>query len=299
MIIFLYGQDSYRMKEKMKEIIEHYKRIHKSGLSLKYFNDFFSLEDGFKQASMFKEKKLIIINNLFSDKEFKDKFLENKESFLKSDDLILIMESANEIKNDSLFIFLKENAKCQEFKLLTGSKLKSWVQKEFKKYNSEINPQALDLLIEYSGNDLWRLSNEIIKLVNYKNKALIKKEDVKLLIRSKIETDIFKTIDAIAEKNKNKALKLFHQHLEKGDSPLYLLSMVNYQFRNLLMVKSSRMSKIKMHPFVFRKSCYQAQKFSLEELKKIYQKIYEIDFQIKTGKIEPEAGLDLFITELG
>jgi len=308
MIIFLYGQDTYRIKEKAREIIEHHKKVHKNGLSLKHFSDFSSLEDDIKQVSMFKEKKLIIINNLFSEKEFKDKFLENKEKLLKSDDIILIIEPENIIKSDSLFKFLKKNAKCQKFELLTAAKLKNWAQKEFEKHNSEINPQALDLLIEYSDSDLWKMNNEIIKLANYKNNDIINKEDVGLLIRSKIETDIFKTIDAIAEKNKSKALKLVHKHLEKGDSPLYLISMVNYQFKNLLIVKdliekhqpySVILKKSGLHPYVVKKSYSQSYKFNFQELKKIYQKIFEIDFQIKTGKIEPETGLDLFIAELG
>lgn len=308
MIIFLYGKDTYRMKEKMKEIVEHYKKVHKSGLNLKYFDVFSDFEDNIKQASMFKEKKLAIINDLFSNSEFKERFSEKKKDFLGSEDIILIYQEKDFIKSDSLYKFLKKNIKSQEFELLTGAKLRSWVKKEFEKYNSEINPEALDLLIEYSGNDLWRMNNEIMKLVNYKNKEIINKKDINLLIRSKIETDIFKTVDAIAERNKSKALKLIHKHLEKGDSPLYLFSMINYQFRNLLIVKDFIekcrpygviLEKSGLHPYVVKKSYSQSYKFSFQELKKIYQKIFEIDFQIKTGKIEPEAGLDLFIAELG
>ncbi|OGZ17629.1 MAG: DNA polymerase III subunit delta [Candidatus Nealsonbacteria bacterium RBG_13_37_56] len=308
MIIFLYGKDTYRMEEKMKEIVEHYKKVHKSGLNLKYFDVFSDFEDNIKQTSMFKEKKLVIINDLFSNSEFKERFSEKKKDFLGSEDIILIYQEKDFIKSDSLYKFLKKNIKSQEFELLTGAKLRSWVKKEFEKYNSEINPEALDLLIEYSGNDLWRMNNEIMKLVNYKNKEIINKKDINLLIRSKIETDIFKTIDAIAEKNKSKALKLIHKHLEKGDSPLYLFSMINYQFRNLLIVKDFIekcrpygiiLEKSGLHPYVVKKSYSQSYKFSFQELKKIYQKIFEIDFQIKTGKIEPEAGLDLFIAELG
>jgi DNA polymerase III delta subunit len=50
-----------------------------------------------------------------------------------------------------------------------------------------------------------------------------------------------------------------------------------------------------MHPFVVKKSLQQASKFTLEELKKIYQKIFQVDLDIKTGRIEPEVALDLFI----
>ena len=306
MILFLYGEDTYRMKEKMKEIIEKYKKVHKSGLNLKYFDNFEDLKDGMKQMSMFKEKKLAIINNPFSNIEFKEKFSENGKDFAKSEDIIVFyQEEVN--KNDTFFKFLKKNAKCQEFSSLGGLKLKEWIRKEFGKYQTEIEPKSLEMLIEYIGNDLWRMANEIKKLASYKKNKIIKAEDIELLVRPKIETAIFKTIDAISQKNKKLAINLIHKHIEKGDHPLYLLSMINYQFRNLLIVKdfierrkpySIILKKSGLHPFVVRKSYYQAQKFSFQELKKIYQKIFQVDFDIKTGRIKPEIALDMLIAEI-
>ena len=307
MIIFLYGEDTYRMMEKLKEIIERYKKIHKSGLNLKYFDDFTNFKDGIRQTSMFKEKKLAVVTNVFTSSDFKEKFYQSKKDFLNSEDIILIYEEKDFNKNNSLFRFLKKNAKSQEFKFLAGQKLKAWIKKEFNKYEVKIDSEVLEKLIEYIGNDLWQMSNEIRKLASFRNNKIVGVEDIKLLVRSKIETDIFKTIDAIADKNKKQALKLLHKHLEKGDSPLYLLSMINYQFRNLLVVKdfiekhkpySIILRKSGLHPFVVKKSYYQSQKFTFQELKKIYRKIFKVDLDIKTGRIQPEIALDLLITEI-
>ncbi len=307
MIIFLYGQDTYRMREKLKEIIERHKKIHKSGLNLKYFDDFTNFKDEIRQTSMFKEKKLAVITDIFANSDFKEKFLENKKEFLNSEDIILIYEEKDFNKNNSLFKFLKKNAKSQEFKHLGGQNLKTWIKKEFDKYKTKIDSGVLEKLIEYIGNDLWQMSNEIKKLASFRNNKIVGVEDIELLVRSKIETDIFKTIDAIADKNKKQALNLLHKHLEKGDSPLYLLSMINYQFRNLLIVKdfiekhkpyNVILKKSGLHPFVVKKTYYQSQKFSFQELKKIYQKIFKVDIDIKTGRIQPEIALDLLIAEI-
>ncbi len=307
MIIFLYGKDTYRMREKLREIIERHKKIHKSGLNLKYFDDFTNFKDEIRQTSMFKEKKLAVITDIFANPDFKEKFLENKKDFLKTEDIILIYEEKDFNKNNSLFKFLKKNAKSQEFKPLEGQNLKTWIKKEFDRYETKIDSEVLEKLIEYIGNDLWQMSNEIKKLASFRNDKIVGVEDIELLVRSKIETDIFKTIDAIADKNKKQALKLLHKHLEKGDSPLYLLSMINYQFRNLLIVKDFIekykpydviLKKSGLHPFVVRKTYYQSQKFSFQELKKIYQKIFKVDLDIKTGRIQPEIALDLLITEI-
>lgn len=312
MIIFLYGKDTYRMREKMKEIIDSYKKINKSCLSLKFFDcqkksdDVFkAIKDSLRQVSMFEEKKLIILTNPLSDAGFKEKFLKEAKSFLESKDIVIFFQEADFNKNNALFNFLKKNVKNQEFNCLTGQKLKNWVVQRFNE--SKIEQEALILLLDYVGSDLWRMNNEIQKLINYKKGEVINKNDVMLQVRSSVETDIFKTIDAIAEKRKDKALRLLQGHLEKGDSALYLISMINYQFRNLLTVKdfvenyipyNVILKKSGLHPFVVKKSYSLCRQFSLIELKKIYQNIFKIDFEIKTGKIGSEAGLEMIISEI-
>jgi len=317
MIIFLYGPDTYRSRQKLNEIVEHYKEIHKSGLDLKLLDlkekDFQDFKNEAQIASMFSEKKLLVLKNAFENFDFKEKISAEIEKFAKSEEVILFYEE--EIKKDKFFQTLKKFSEYQEFQLLDGERLKNWVKKEFKKYQAKIDSAVLEKLIEFVGNDLWQMANEIKKLVAYKtghNQITtvtklcpeIEREDVELLVKSKIETDIFKTIDAIAAKNKKRALKLLKAHLEKGDSPLYLLSMINFQFRNLLIIKDlieknlSPYSFTDIHPYVIKKSISLLGKFSFSELKKIYQKIFEVDLDIKTGKIEPEMALDLLITEI-
>ena len=311
MIVFLYGQDTYRSRKKLDEIVDGYKKTHKTGLNLKRldakeirFQDF---SNQFKITSMFDEKKLIILENVFLNLKFQEEFLQDSKNLVKSEDIIIVYEKGSIDGRNKLFNFLKKESKSQEFKFLEGRKLEDWVKEEFEKYKIKIEPLALDKLTDYIGNDLWRMENEISKLVNYKKGKEIKTEDVGLLVRPKIETDIFKTIDAIAQKDKKQALRLLHKHLEKGDSPLYLLSMINFQFRNLLIVKEfieSRktyniiLRKSGLHPFVVKKTYFQSEKFTFEELKKIYQKIFQADLDIKTGKIKPELALEMLITQV-
>lgn len=317
MFIFLYGADAYRSRRKLNEIIEHYKKIRRNGLNLKCFEaknlNFQDFIDEIQQVSIFKEKKLIILFNVFSSAEFKKDFLAKEKEdksltkIASSNDIVLFYEEEEVSQKDPLFVFLDKHAKCQEFKLLDSQKLKKWIEKEFFMHKSEIEQKAIQMLIDFVGNDLWRLSNEIKKLASYKKGKKIAAEDVELLVRPKIEADIFKTIEAIAVKNKKQALGLLNKHLEKGDSPLYLLSMINFQFRNLLIIKDliergrpyyALVKEARLHPYVVKKSYSQAQKFTFSELKKIFQKIFQADLRIKTGRIDASSALDLFIAEI-
>lgn len=308
MIFFLYGPDTYRASQKLREIINQYKKIHKSGLNLRYidcaktsFNDF---NDEIKQVSMFKEKKMLILTNSFSNPKFKEDFLKNGKSFFGSENIIVFYEEGEVSRKNSLFNFLKKQAKIQEFKFLRDAELRQWVKKETKKREVKIQDEAIEKLVFFVGNNLWQMMNEIKKLTSFKAGEEIKVKDVQLLVRPKIELNIFKTIDAIAARDKKKALKLLNDHLEKGDSPFYLFSMINFQFRNLLLVKDiidknlSPFSLTGLHPFVVRKTRLLARRFSLLELKKIYQKIFEVDLAVKTGKIGAETALELLISEI-
>lgn len=333
MIIFLYGEDTYRSKQKLNEIIEHYKKIHKSGLNLTYIDakkdDFRNLTDNFKVVPMFSEKKLIILKNIFSAQNFQESFLKEINPVKSADkiggvppkaeqfnwvnklkeakDIIVIFEEEKIDERNKLFKTLKKEAKCQGFDLLKGSSLLNWIKNEFKKNNAKIDFGVDEMIFSYIGSNLWQAQNEIKKLANFKMGKTIKKEDVDLLVRSKIETDIFKTIDALSSKNKRQALSFLHKHIENGDNILYLLSMIAYQFRSFLIIKElmekkdsypAIVKKSGLHPFVVKKGCYFCSQFSFFELKKIYQKIFQADLDIKTGKVEPETALELLVSEI-
>lgn len=311
MIIFLYGLDSYRSKQKLDEIISHYKAVRKSGLNLMLFDasqkDFSDFYDHFKISSMFAETKLAVVKNAFASKKFQEDFLAELESLQSLKDVIVVYEADPPDERLKLFKTLLKQAKCQEFALLTGAQTKTWAAAQIKSQNAKINLDALDLLVSRAGDNLWNLAGEIKKLMHFKGGQTIKKEDVELMVRPRIENDIFKTIDALAAKNKPQALALLRRHLDGGDNALYLLSMIGYQFKNLLVVKelaqkglmyASIVKKSGLHPFVVKKNYFASSQFSFDELKSIYHKIYRMDSDIKTGKVEPETALDLLVAQL-
>ncbi len=295
----------------MNEIVEQYKKSHKSGLNLIYFEgkdlDFEEVLNEIQQASIIAGKKMLILRNVFSNADFKEKFLKKSKIFINSKDLVLFYEEKDVPKNDSLFRLVKKSGKSQEFKLLDGQDLKNWIKKEFSNYGAKIETGVTEKLINFIGNNSWQISNEIKKLATFSKGKAIGLKDIELLVKPKIEADIFKTIDALAQKDKKQALSLLHRHLQSGDNPLYLLSMINFQFRNLISVKSLAeknctyqdiQKKTKLHPFVVKKSLWQARRFTFGELKKIYQKIFKVDIDIKTGRLNPELALDLLISEI-
>jgi len=303
MIILLHGEDAYRMRRKLKEIMEEHKQKHKSGLNLRYLEgkivSFDDLRNEMLGISMFKEKKLVVVSDIFSNLKLKEELLEKGKVFADSDNILLLTENSHILKKEKLLSFLGKKGEVREFELLSGVKLDNWVKKEVEERGGSIDNNALEKLIEYVGGDLWQMENEITKLINYnKNISL---GNVELLVKAKYETNIFDTIDAIAVKDKKKAVNLLKRHIEKGDSVLFLLAMIASQIRNIISVKAGQSlnaGQMGMHPFVFRKASFQARNFSLEDLKRIYKKIVGLDSDIKVGKIDQDIALDVLISEI-
>lgn len=309
MIIFLYGSDSFRSQEKLDEIVAHYKSVKKSALNLIAVDasqeDFVDFYHHVQVSSMFAQTKLVVIKNLFSNKTFQENFLEQLKVLESLKDVIVVYEKEAPDARTKLFKALTKESKAQEFNLLEGAALRAFVQKKFEGH--KINVDALNYLVASVGPDLWQLNSEIKKLIDYKTGGVIRKEDVELLVRPKIESDIFKTIDALATRDKKQALMLLQKHLQAGDAPLYILSMMAFGFKNLLIVKelaslglmyNSIIKKSGLHPFVVKKTYFQCSQFSLPELKNIYQKIFTCDSDIKAGRIDPELALELLIAQI-
>ncbi|MDD2753302.1 MAG: DNA polymerase III subunit delta [Candidatus Portnoybacteria bacterium] len=329
MVFFFYGVDGYRIRQKTNSVIEGYKAKHKSGLNFGRF-DFGEPEtlDRFKNFidsySMFAEKKLAIAENLFTaGKDIREKFLEylKKSDVSKNDDKFLVVAQelapAEDKRSKQKYVLknsqelfkalVNKNIKSEEFDYLAGAKLEAWIKKEAELAGAKISAGAVKKLAIFVGPDLWQMKNETDKLVSFANGETINEAMIEELVKARIENDIFKTIDALAQRNKQAALTFLHRHLAEGESEIYLLSMLVYQFRNLLLVKSeiergmqfqALAKTIKMHPFVLRKSFEQGRGFTLQALKKIYERLLELDCAIKSGRIEPQVALDLVVGEI-
>lgn len=311
MIIFLYGPDIYRSKQKLQEIIDHYKKLHPQSLSLLYRNaGSTSVKNCYQEIttlSIFSETKLMILRDVFTSKKFQEELLEFLEALSAMKDVVVIYETESPDQRSKLFKALIKTAKTQAFPLLEGKEVRLWVQKEFEIRGQKIMVDALDTLVAYVGNDLVALSQEIQKVTDYRRGEAIRKADIEMQVRPKMELDIFKTIDALALKDRARALAFLQTHIALGENPLYLFSMIAYQFKNLLMVKElaerglmyqSIVKKSGLHPFVVKKNYFACQKFSMEELKKIYQSLFAIDTDIKRGALDPEGALELFVARL-
>jgi DNA polymerase-3 subunit delta len=316
MFIFLYGEDTYRSSQKLREIKGNFTaKTDPSGINIITFEgDNFDLEkfnNAAAQGGFLVSKRLIIVKNLLLSKVGKglvDQLLELLQRQANSDNIFVFWENGLPDQRTGLFKLLGKNKKfAQRFDYLAEAELTDYLKKYLTDNDGLMEKNALTLLVSFVGNNLWQLISELDKLIAYKNKEMINPSDVKEFVVAKISENIFGLTDALAAGNKKLALKLLQDQMSLGMNEVYLLTMITRQFRILAEIKSLLSQKIpasqiaaqlKLHPYVVKKSLPQAQKFSLPKFREIYQQLVELDKKIKSTSLPANALLDLFIMQI-
>ncbi|MDO8443752.1 MAG: DNA polymerase III subunit delta [Candidatus Azambacteria bacterium] len=305
MIIFLYGEDSFGLSRKTKEIIKGHKAKNPSGLNLAEF-DFIEdkLEDFFdsaKSSSIIPEKKLLVLKNINKiDSEALLRFLK-KQNFANREDVILLVISSSDSAHGELFKYLtKKPNQSQSFKPFKEYEVKIWVRQSADLLGIDLTSEAVDFLVTACGADLWRLDSEIKKLADYKIKGVVSKSQVEELAVASANYKIFELTDAIAKKDKKRALGALYKALDNDEKPTELLGLLAWQMRNVLRFKLNpeKSSSLKLHPFVLDKAKAAAKLFSIEELNALLSKIIALDLSFKTSNCDERVELSLLIAGL-
>lgn len=313
MIIILHGENSFLSQRKLNEIIAQYRAKHKTGLSFFVFEagfDFLDFKSAVETVSMFSEKKLIVLKDVLADAVAVLDYLKEKKIKDDADTVAVFYESAAlDGKDDRIKWLLEKPAMVQESKNLDGAKLCAWIKNEATRQGGEITNDAADMLISFCGNDMWRLSNEIGKLVAFAPR--ITKENVVLLARQNIEADVFGAVAYLVGGNAKAAVEQFWRVTQTGEDPIKTFGLVVFQFRTLLKVRSAldepagqtapdRLAKnLRLHPFVLRKTLPLAKKYTAERLRRIYKYLLETDMALKRGEVSFEEFMENLSLNLG
>lgn len=333
MVIFLYGQDTFRGKRKLGEFVERFlKEVDPSGHSLTVLSSAEATVGAIGQAagsgSLLSRKRMLVVEQVFSRKEgqfFADlyKYLQAEPAGLADNIVIFWDEVSSEEKGltkerGQLFRWLSGQKYAQEFKPLSNTELANWVREEVSSRSGDISREAATHLVALTGGDLWQIDQEIDKLVHYKaGQKLglgasvvpdkIELNDVRELVMGVFDEQVFALTDALSMRNRALAAKLLEEQLRGGESEEYLLHMVTRQFKILVQVRQALdsgltgkkiASELKLHPFVAQKSVGQVRNFSLEQLKKILLQLIDIDYLVKTGRSRPKVELGRLVARL-
>lgn len=208
--------------------------------------------------------------------------------------------------NNPLLRKLSPLAKVKTFPVLRGGGLAAWIRHRVNEESGSITAEAVKLLAEFIGGNLWAMNNEIAKLLLYAQARPVTEDDVRQLVGYAHETNIFVLVDAIVEGQVEVAQRMLHRMYQEGASPTYILAMVTRQFRLIAQAREldsglSRRQiedKLGLTGYPLDKTLGQAKLYDFEHIRRAYGKLLETDLAIKTGKYNDQLALELLVAEL-
>lgn len=312
MIYLLYGSEKYLIDKEIKNIISQNNidtiNVNSYDLNINTLN---TIIEDCQTISLFSEKKAIIVYNSYI-------FTAKKNSV--EQDTTVLENYLNNINPDTILILVLYEAKLDERKKILKSLKKIGIVKSFDSNTNinilvkdmfsgyQINNNTVNLLIDRVGKDLAILEQEISKIKTYKDNDLnITDSDIIMLTHKSFDIDIFALIEAIISKNKKMALNIYNEMLKYNEEPIKIIVMLANQFRIIYQAKemykkgyteSDIASNLGIHPYRIKLALNKAREYSSENLLNYLKKLSDLDIGIKTGNINKEIGLELFIINL-
>ncbi|MBQ4068245.1 MAG: DNA polymerase III subunit delta [Lachnospiraceae bacterium] len=253
----------------------------------------------------FSDRRLVLFENTGCFEKACDELLEYLPELTTSTYLVFVEEKVD--KRSKLFKLVKSNGYVCECNHLNNDSLMKWILTRIGKENKKITRDTMNYIINSLGNDLEKISCEIEKLLCYTlNKDVIEIADVDAVCIPEITGKIFEMIDAMGNKNKEKALELYYDLLSQKEPPMRILFMLSRQFNIMLQVKElsdKRMSKkeieekLNMKGFVISKIQGQLKNFTHKSIREALEKAIELEEAIKNGNMNEKVAVELLLTE--
>lgn len=315
MIYLFYGPDNFSIRKKLDSWRERFKKIDQSGINLIELDgqnlSFVELENSVLAPPFLSKSRLVIVKNLLVAN--KDKLLKEKIGKLlqaiPSSTILLFVEFGQPDKRESLFKKLNSEGRSNFFPAPTPEAINRFIGQKLSQNDVTLPRELRSELTGSLGSDLWRIDNELEKLILFykSNGNKISALEMEKLLIFESDPNIFHFIESLAEKNLHRATNLLVNLTNKSGNELYLLSMIIYQYRTMLIVNSLVQKKITrdqmakksgLHPFVIQKNLALLNNYTTKQLYSTYRQLYSTDFNIKTGKVEASLGLVKLINSL-
>lgn len=250
------------------------------------------------------ERKIVLVRDA---QDIKDWDLLN--SYLKKPNVSTILFVLFSKKPDGRAAWVKtakESGYYHEWKSLSDYQLPAFLVELSKEMQLKFEEQALALLLEYVGNDLSTLANELDKLkLNVLKGSIIGKLEIEKYIGVSKEFNVFELQKALNAKDKAKSFRIFHNlaiHSKSNPIIATIASLFNH-FNRIWLTKlnfsksDDELSKLLKLPFKNFVKDYReaASKYSLDQIENVIDFLNEYDLKSKGLYNQSATEKDLYM----
>ncbi len=231
------------------------------------------------------------------------------------------------------FVFLETvvTESCKLYKTLKAGGLVAQIDQQDRAYleknmgamltrgGKQMSRDAVNRLLDKTGNDLGTLYNEMEKLMAYcKDRDTIGVEDVETICSRTVEEQIFELIDKLAEGNLKRMMELYEDLLAMKEPPMKLITMLEKQYILMLQIKDLReqgeiretitswmITPTEKNPSPRIRSDWQvrlymgqASRYSLAQLQEAVRLCAEADAAVKSGRMVDTIALESLLLQM-
>lgn len=237
----------------------------------------------------------------------------------------LLIDYLKEPLESTVLVFFAPYEKLDERKKVTKQLKKAAVtinvqqlnEKEVRQYllntleNApfQMDRKAIDLFLRLTDLDLSKMMRELNKLLLYgQQQELITVKEVEQLVPKTLEHNLFDMTQYILSAKTEQALRLFEDLITQGEETIKINAILLSQIRLFLQTKflmkigyqqANIAETLKIHPYRVKLAMQEVRKFDEKILRRLFDDLVEMDYQIKSGKIEKELSFQLFVLRTG
>lgn len=290
----LYGEDTYRSRAKLREIVAGYREKYGRTTNVRRIDasevDGAAVRVCLETGSLFQTgTPLMVVERALSVSDA-DLFV-NVLNRLKGvpTAIAILWHGSVERGEERLLDAIKEAVdKVQEYGLLRGQQLSDWIAKEAQVRGVRLTP-SLRFRLSVFGGDTWRVAQEIEK------EAL---GSVSVLERNAAGANrtVFEFGEAVFG-NPERSLNVLFALIWQGEDPMRLFGYLAAHVRTVALVKECREAKRPVpkawgiHPYAEKKAAVAGREVSMEFLRNFFLALYEEDLLIKTGRATAKESL--------
>ena len=192
-------------------------------------------------------------------------------------------------KRKKVFKAIQKNGVIFESKKIYDNQLSDWIRKVLAKKGYTISPKASQMLVEFLGNDLSKINNELQKIqLIVKPENQISAQIIEKNIGISKDYNNFELINALAHKDIKKAfgiIQYFSQN-PKNHPTIVTLSILFGFFSKVMKYqtlsnKSQAPKKLGIHPYFIKDYQVAAQNYPMKKISAIIASIREVDIKSK------------------
>ncbi|MEA5112819.1 MAG: DNA polymerase III subunit delta [Geobacteraceae bacterium] len=309
-LLYFHGDEPYLMEKAVRRLLDTLVPPDLRDFNLEVFygneNSGGQIVEAAATLPMFAEWRVVLVKKAdalpAASLEDLARYIENPSP---STCLVFLAEKIDQRKK--FFTEFKKRGELVECKRLYENQLGAFIKAEAAARGKRIESAAAEMLVYLVGNNLQELVSEVEKAVLYVgDRDMVTAPDIREIASDTRVNSVFELADSLGEKKIDRALRSLDTLIEGGEAPLLVLAMITRHYRQLWKVRELLDRKTPtrdiskeagINPYFLQGIIPQARNYEPGELRRLFEKIFQADLALKTGRVKPRIVLERLLMD--